>query len=956
MQSTSENDFECFARTGANCTSDTVSRLEARRAGSQPLPTARFNNFEGFVRVKCYHSCRRSFPSLEFMEPSELEQLKEVFYTAIQQSPEQRPQFLADACSGNENLRAEAARLLTEHDHAGGFLESPFSSVSSIRFLAHGERALEINQIIAGRYRIVNLLGEGGMGVVYKAEDTRLPRFVALKSLGRAVAEDAASLERLGREARAASTLNHPNICTVHDVIESEGRMFIVMEYLDGQTLKEMIRCGYSSGQDAQCQGNAALLPLDSVMKIATQIIEGLEAAHDKGIVHRDIKPANIFVTKAGLVKVLDFGIAQIAQVFNTVAAAADAQSALQFEAHLTTPEVVAGTIGYMSPEQVSTTQLDARTDLFSFGALLYEMTMGTMPFTGESTKPILDSILNRGIVPALELNTNVPPRLDEIIGKCLQRDRDLRYQSASDVRTDLQQLRLELESVNSASSQLIPNAHKNRLLWAAIGCVIAAVVLGLLIWKSRPSVVPSVNSPNPKAIAVLPFQNAHPDKSSDFLTLALPDEIAAMLTYVPSFSVRPFAVTRKYTAPDVDVQKAGREMGVASVVTGHYLADGDQLEVTLEAVDVANNRSIWRDSVSGAASDKIAMRERITARVLQGLVPMLGGLSSGGQGTRPGNEQAYELYLRSIAIPHDGPLNDEGISMLEQAVGIDPSYAPAWEALGRRYYISSEYGAHEGPMRQRSEFALERAIVLDPDLISASAQLIVGQTERGDLRPAYAQAKALLQRHPNSAFAHFILSYVLRYAGLLRESASQCDSAFALDRSNYQFRGCSGTFLQLGESDRAMDFIRVDAGSQYATMQTAAILLGRGKATDALQTIQRTANSPWMGRVLIEACLVSHRSSECLNAAHSVETTALSQADIEVRYANGSLLSFCEQKDGAVRVIKNAIEHNYCAYTTLQTDPMLIKLRGTPEYGELLSSAKQCQERFLAARSDISP
>ena len=886
------------------------------------------------------------------MEPSELEHLKEVFYAATQQSPEQRYHFLAEACAGDENLRAEVTRLLSEHDDAGGFLESPFSSVFSIRYLAQRKITLKTNQTIAERYRVVSLLGEGGMGVVYKAEDTRLPRFVALKSLGKAMAEGGASLERLRREARAASALSHPNICTVHDVVESEGQTFIVMEYLDGQNLREMIRGDHVGGDDFKGQRKSEL-SLDHVIRIASQIIDGLEAAHDKGIVHRDIKPANIFVTKSGLVKVLDFGIAQLPRLFDSAAASPDTQSTPPRKGHPAIT-VAAGTIGYMSPEQISAKELDARTDLFSFGAVLYEMTTGAMPFAGETTKLILDSIVNQAIVPAVELNNSVPPKLDEIIHKCLQKDPSLRYQRASEVRTDLQRVRFEQESVNSASSQGASKNRKKRLLWALTGLTVAAILLSVFIWKSKPT-EGSVDSLNHKAIAVLPFQNVHPDKSSDFLTLALPDEIAAMLTYVPSFSVRPFAETSKYTAPNLDLQKAGREMGVASIVTGHYAADGDQLEVTLDAVDVAHNRSIWRDSFSVAASDKIAMREQITARVLHGLVPMLGGLSRDAQGTRPGNEHAYELYLRSIAVPRDGPLNDEGISMLEEAVGSDPSYAPAWEALGGRYYVSGEYSADKEPMRERSEFALRRALALDPNLISASAQLIVGQTERGDTTAAYAQAALLVQRYPNSALAHLILSYVLRYAGLLRESAAECNSAFSLDRSD-QLRGCSGTFLQLGEADRAMDFIRLDAGSQYATIQTAAILLGRGKVRDALQTIRKTPNFPWMGRDLIEACLVSHRLSECRDAAHSVETTALSQADIEVRYANGSLLSYCGQKDAAVRLIKNAIEHNYCAYTTLQTDPMAVKLRGTPEYGELLSSAKQCQERFLASRSDRSP
>src|SRR5208282_3418793 len=233
----------------------------------------------------------------------------------------------------------------------------------------------------------------------------------------------------------------------------------------------------------------------------------------------------------------------------------------------------------------------------------------------------------------------------------------------------------------------------------------------------------------------VLPFQNAGSDKDTDFLRLALPDEIANTLSYVQSFSIRPFATTSKYNGPNLDLQQAGREMGVTSIVTGHYLAEGTQLEVTLEAVDVAKNRSIWRDTISVAASDRMAMREQVTAKVRQGLVPALGGSSASGQaGTRPKNEEAYDLYLRSIAVPHDAAPNKDAIAMLERAVGMDPTYAPAWAALGTRYYYDASYGDGGEAMLKRSDSAMERASALDPNLILAAAQLIANQMDRGDL------------------------------------------------------------------------------------------------------------------------------------------------------------------------------------------------------------------------------
>src|SRR6266581_2678196 len=257
--------------------------------------------------------------------------------------------------------------------------------------------------------------------------------------------------------------------------------------------------------------------------------------------------------------------------------------------------------------------------------------------------------------------------------------------------------------------------------------------------------------------------------------------------------------------------------MGVTSIVTGHYLTEGNQLEVTLEAVDVANNRSVWRDTISVAALDKIAMRELITSRVRQGLVPVLGGSSASGEAeTRPKSEEAYDLYLRSIAVPHDVTPNKDAISMLERAVGIDPSYAPAWEALGLRYYYDGSYGDGGEQMLKRSDSAYERAVALDPNLILAAAQLITNRTTQGEVGNAYAEASALVKNRPESALAHFALGYVLRYVGLLDQSAHECETALASDRGNYLFRSCAWSFLWLGQPQRAMDFVHLDAGSEW--------------------------------------------------------------------------------------------------------------------------------------------
>ncbi len=781
---------------------------------------------------------------------------------------------------------------------------------------------------IVSHYRIIAKLGSGGMGVVYKAEDLRLGRPAALKFLPEQVVKDRVVLERFQREARTASVLNHPNICTIYGIDEEGGLPFLAMEFLEGETLKHRI--------------GEARFEIDELLDIGIQVADALDAAGSRGIIHRDIKPANIFMTLQGQAKILDFGLAKL-QADQNRSSILDSNSPT-LDAHLTGPGAAPGTVAYMSPEQARGEPVDARTDIFSFGALLYEMCTGEMPFQGSTSAVIFDAILNRSPTPLTALRPDLPLELERIIIKALEKDRGLRYQTASELRTDLKRLKRDTDSGMAATATPVRVAPRHRtatgspkatLVIVAAAALLAIVTLGLLYFlRGRgPRVIDT--------LAVLPFVNSGAATSVEDFSDNFTEGLIKSLSRLPPLKVMSFSSVQRYRGQSLDARAVGRELSVGAVLTGRLTSQSDSITVNVELVDAHDNRHVWGERYIRKFSDLALVEEDILDVVSQKLNLRL----SDDDKNRLDADQLYRRGLHRLRTRTAEGLK-KAIENFQQAISRDPLHARAYSGLSDSYNLLVVYGTlRPSEALPKAKAAAVRALQIDERLAEAHTSLgFIKFRWEWDWPGAEEEFQRAIELNPNHGPARQWYANYLAAMGRTNEAIAEARRTQELGPLSLILKSHPGFILYLARRydeaiEEARKRIELDPTFFPAFRYLGLAYAQRGMHREAVAAF-RKAESLSENSVLIKAEL----AHTCATVGDTQSAQTLLHELLEQstnRYVSSYLIAMVyaglSDKELAFSWLEKAFNERADFLVYLKVDPKLDLLRPDPRFANLL-------------------
>lgn len=781
------------------------------------------------------------------MTPERFQQIDKIYQAALDQDAADRPKFLSNICADDSELRREVESLLIAHDRAGSFIVEP-ALRSAAKSLANDQAKSLIGTTLA-HYRIESVLGAGGMGEVYLALDMKLNRKVALKVLPASFNNYADQLCRFEQEARAASALNHPNIITIYEIGEADGRPFIVNEFVEGNTLRE--------------QMTNKRMTVGEVLDLAAQIASALQAAHEAGIVHRDIKPENIMIRRDGVVKVLDFGLAKLTSQH---VGGLDVQGLVQ-NAVQTNPGMVMGTAAYMSPEQARGGDVDVRTDLWSLGVVLYEMASGRGPFVGETPSHVIVSILGDE-PPPLATASNVPDEFQRIASRALSKNREHRYQTAEEFQIDLKRLRqrMELDAAMEGASdpfaanpaiptnaqhravatddgavgrtslrfaQLANTFKLNKAAWVVAGLILTISLLAYGYWRYERK----ISGDTIHSIAVLPFENQTNDPDSDYLSDGISESLINHLSQLPGVKVSARSSSFKYRGKSVDLSEAAKALSVDAILTGRIKRRGDDLVIGVELIDARDLTQLWGEQYKRKLEDVLAVQTDISSEIVQRLRVQLN--QSEQQQIAKGdtvNLQAYELFLKGRFTWDKGGTENrkKAVDFYQQAFTVDPQYALAYAELSRGFdtlITNNELNPKE--FASKAEAAARKAIELDANL--AEGHLAMGRVRMSawDWAAAELEIKRAIELNPNLVAAHNAYAVYLMIHGKREEAVVQLNRVRELDplslsakvavlTSLYLFRQNDQALevaKKILETDRNNANLHLEVGESYARL-----------------------------------------------------------------------------------------------------------------------------------------